>query len=70
MSKKIGDQWHDTQLNTILEKATIQLGELYSYSKLGPNIDLCIQIHVKKEAVITSRIEGTQTMMKEAVLLI
>ncbi|MGN6566903.1 MAG: Fic family protein [Flavipsychrobacter sp.] len=67
---KINDQWQwqDTQLNTLLEKASIHLGELNSYAKLVPNIDLFIQLHVKKEAVISSRIEGTQTNIKEAIL--
>ncbi|MGC4056532.1 MAG: Fic family protein [Chitinophagaceae bacterium] len=67
---KINDQWQwqDSQLNTLLEKASINLGELNSYAKLVPNIDLFIQLHVKKEAVVSSRIEGTQTNIKEAVL--
>lgn len=67
---KINDQWQwqDSQLNTLLEKASIHLGELNSYAKLVPNIDLFIQLHVKKEAVISSRIEGTQTNIKEAIL--
>ena len=71
MPSKINDhwQWQDTQLNTLLEKASIQLGELNSYAKLVPNIDLFIQLHVKKEAVISSRIEGTQTNMKECVTM-
>ncbi len=70
MPTKINDQWqwHDAQLNTLLEKASIQLGELNSYSKLVPNIDLFIQLHVKKEAVVSSNIEGTQTNIKEAIL--
>lgn len=61
-------QWQDAILNTLLEKASIQLGELNSYAKLVPNIDLFIQLHVKKEAVISSRIEGTQTNIREAIL--
>ena len=61
-------QWSDPQLNTLLEKASIQLGELNSYARLVPNIDLFIELHVTKEAVKSSRIEGTQTNMKEAVL--
>ncbi|MBL7692021.1 MAG: Fic family protein [Flavipsychrobacter sp.] len=67
---KINDQWQwqDAMLNTLLEKASIQLGELNSYAKLVPNIDLFIQLHIKKEAVISSRIEGTQTNIREAML--
>lgn len=61
-------QWQDAQLNTLLEKASIRLGELNSFAKLVPNIDLFIQLHVKKEAVISSRIEGTQTNIREAIL--
>ena len=35
--------WSDASLNTLLEKASIKLGELNSYAKLVPNIDLFIQ---------------------------
>lgn len=67
---KINDQWqwNDPQLNTLLEKASIRLGELNSYARLVPNIDLFITLHVTKEAVISSRIEGTQTNIDEAFL--
>lgn len=61
-------QWDDSELNILLEKAAIKLGELNSYSRLVPNIDLFIQLHVTKEAVISSRIEGTQTQIDEAML--
>ena len=60
--------WNDPSLNHLLEKAAIKLGELNSFSRLVPNIDLFIQLHVAKEAVISSRIEGTQTRMDEALL--
>ncbi|MEM6260872.1 MAG: Fic family protein [Bacteroidota bacterium] len=60
--------WEDSQLSLLLEKAAIKLGELNSFSKLVPNIDLFIQLHVTKEAVISSRIEGTQTRINEALM--
>lgn len=60
--------WTDPSLNHLLEKAAIRLGELNSFSRLVPNIDLFLQLHVAKEAVISSRIEGTQTRMDEALL--
>ena len=60
--------WTDPSINDLLEKAAIRLGELNSFSKLVPNIDLFIQLHVTKEAVVSSRIEGTQTKMDEALL--
>lgn len=66
----INDQWiwEDQSINLLLEKAAIKLGELNSYARLVPNIDLFIQLHVTKEAVVSSRIEGTQTQMDEALM--
>lgn len=61
-------QWQSPELNDLLEKAAIKLGELNSFSRFVPNIDLFIQVHVTKEAVVSSRIEGTQTNMNEALL--
>lgn len=61
-------EWTDGSLNELLEKASIRLGELNSFAKLVPNIDLFIQLHVTKEAVTSSRIEGTQTTINEALL--
>lgn len=61
-------EWVDSSLNTLLERASIKLGELNSFARLVPNIDLFIHLHVTKEAVVSSRIEGTQTNMDEAFL--
>lgn len=61
-------KWEDPIIARLLEKAAIKLGELNSFSRLVPNIDLFIQLHVTKEAVVSSRIEGTQTRMDEALL--
>lgn len=70
LPQNINEQWvwEDQVINTLLEKAAIKLGELNSFAKLVPNIDLFIQLHVTKEAVVSSRIEGTQTQMDEALL--
>ena len=58
--------WDTPQINQLVEKAAIRLGELNSYARLVPNIDLFIQLHVTKEAVVSSRIEGTKTNIDEA----
>lgn len=60
--------WRTPIINKLLEKAAIKLGELNSFARLVPNIDLFIQLHVTKEAVVSSRIEGTRTNMDEALL--
>jgi len=67
---KINDEWiwKTPIINRLIEKAAIKLGELNSFARLVPNIDLFIQLHVTKEAVISSRIEGTKTNMDEALL--
>jgi Fic family protein len=61
-------EWADGSLSELLEKASIKLGELNSFARLVPNIDLFIHLHITKEAVISSKIEGTQTKMDEALL--
>lgn len=60
--------WETPIINRLLERASLKLGELNSFSKLVPNIDLFLQLHITKEAVVSSKIEGTQTRMDEALL--
>lgn len=60
--------WNDPGINKLIENASFQLGQLNSFARLVPNIDLFIHLHITKEAVISSKIEGTQTHFDEAFL--
>jgi Fic family protein len=61
-------EWLDPGLNTLLEQAARALAELNALSLMVPDVDLFIRMHIAKEANTSSRIEGTQTQMDEAIM--
>ena len=61
-------QLDNMELLQLLGQADRELGRLDMYSEYIPNIDLFIRMNVLKEATQSSRIEGTQTNMEEALL--
>jgi Fic family protein len=67
---KINRNWtiEDVEIITLLGKADRLIGKLDMYSEYIPNIDLYIQMHVVKEATLSSKIEGTKTNVEEAIL--
>lgn len=60
--------WEEPEVNILLEKATLHLGALNSFSQFVPDIALFIRMHIVKEATLSSRIEGTQTNIEEALV--
>ena len=56
------------KLYPYLEKATLALAELNSIHKSIPNTTLFIYMYVRKEALLSSQIEGTQSSFSDLIL--
>jgi len=64
----IDKEWKldDMELISLLGNADRQIGRLDMYSKYVPNLEMFIQMHVTKEATQSSKIEGTETNIDDA----
>jgi Fic family protein len=66
----INKQWiiNNMEVLQLLSNADRELGRLDMYSNYIPNIEMFISMHILKEATQSSKIEGTQTNIEEALL--
>lgn len=60
--------WDNPEINVLLERATHALGELNAFTKIVPDVDVFILMHIRKEASKSSRIEGTKTTFDEELI--
>ncbi len=61
-------EWQTEAVLELLSDASRYIGELNSYANLVPDVNFFIEMHKVKEAITSSRIEGTRTNLDEAVL--
>lgn len=58
----------DSDLQDLMEKATLALGRLDGVTSLLPDTYLFTYFYVRKEAVLSSQIEGTQSTLEQLLL--
>ena len=58
----------DNRRQKLLERGTLALGRLDSITLLLPNPDLFLYAYVRREAVLSSQIEGTQSSLSDLLL--
>src|SRR5260221_14301282 len=58
----------DSELHDLLEQANRALGRLDGITLLLPDISLFLYFYIRKEAVLSSQIEGTQSSLSDLLL--
>ena len=56
---------YDEEMNNLVESANRALGRLDSITSILPNPKMFMFMYVRKEAVLSSQIEGTQASMTD-----
>jgi Fic family protein len=55
----------DEELTFLLDQATLAIGKLAGLSSIIPDPDLFVYLYVRKEALLSSQIEGTQCSLED-----